>query len=188
MYLLKLPSVGICSRPHCQRLLAPVPFLQIFGAEMSISLLLLEYFLLGSVFLTQQAIAHDTKDILNAQWDRLSEAEVFTERLSTISIGRSRSCEGCGPLRRNWRMLQNVLAGSSGIQTSSKKLPPSSVGPIRERRSEKNAAVEMLMFVVQFLEAEGLRVSARALVVGDVEFKELLRPVRAGTCIRNCRL
>ena len=57
-----------------------------------------------------------------------------------------------------------------------------------ERDSEKDAAVDMLMSVVQFLEAKGLKVGARALVTGDVELKELLRPVRAGTSIRNCRM
>jgi len=57
-----------------------------------------------------------------------------------------------------------------------------------ERDSEKDAAVEMLMSVVQFLEAKGLKVGARALVVGEVELKELLRPVRASTSIRNCRM
>ena len=57
-----------------------------------------------------------------------------------------------------------------------------------ERESEKNAAVEMLLSVVQFLEAKGLKVGARALVDGELEFKELLSPVRAGTSIRNCRM
>ena len=43
------------------------------------------------------------------------------------------------------------------------------------------------MSVVQFLEARSFNVGAGALVDGEVEFKELIRPVGAGTGIRNCR-
>ena len=46
----------------------------------------------------------------------------------------------------------------------------------------------MLMGIVQFLEARGLEVKARALVNMDPEFRELLRPRRPGTTVRNCQM
>ena len=44
----------------------------------------------------------------------------------------------------------------------------------------------MQTYVIQFLEARSLSVGARARVDGEVEFKELIRHVGAGTGFRNC--
>jgi len=78
--------------------------------------------------------------------------------------------------------------GASKV-ASGKAWQPSSCGSVEaEQSSEKDKAVALLLVVCSFLESRGFTIKAKALASNEEEFKELIRPRRAGTTIRNCNM